>query len=369
LLARLIASRRSGRIADQYSRIGGKSPIGDWTRVQASALSRALAAGEAASRASGAPPRAFRPYIAFRYAPPLTASALSAMAADGVTRAVAFPQYPQFSCTTSGSSLNHLWREAVRLRLRDAFAWSVLDRWHDDGGFVAAAAARVAAGLARWPAERRDAVVVVFSAHSVPMLVVNRGDAYVAEIAATAAAVMAAVRRGVALPSGEGVAAPRAAHVLAWQSNVGFLPWMGPQTAAVLAGLGAARAADVLVVPIAFTSDHVETRFEIDVEYAELAHKAGIARFERAPSLNDEPLLATAQAALLREHLDARTAARSPQYALNCAGCTNPACRTILNPAHPYSTAMDAARGAQAADVWPTQADVDRLQASEQPSA
>jgi ferrochelatase len=88
----------------------------------------------------------------------------------------------------------------------------------------------------------------------------------------------------------------------------------------------------MLVVPIAFTSDHIETLHEIDVEFAEVAAKAGVKRFVRAPSLNDEPLLTTAQAELVAAHLASGRATATSQYGIHCAGCTNPECRTIINP-------------------------------------
>lgn len=372
ILGPYIARKRTPRIIEQYAQIGGKSPIGDWTQLQGEDMVRKLHASM--------PGRAFKHYVAFRYAPPLTEEVLLRMKADGVTRAVAFSQYPQFSCTTAGSSMNHLWRESIRLGLEGAFKWSVIDRWHSHPAFIEAVARRVAIGLARFAPEDRDKVTVLFSAHSVPMMIVNRGDPYTTEVAATVEAVMARLRRGVDLSLGPGeslppvghgspcgtpadaaaaraaraaapsaapsthiaVAAPRTPHILSWQSKVGFLPWMGPPTGQVLKGLGRQGHKHVLVVPVAFTSDHVETLFEIDKEYAEDAAAAGITHFARAPSLNDEPLLSTAQAAIVAEHLAAGEPA-SPQYALNCAGCTNPACRTILSPAVPYEKRRDAA--------------------------
>ena len=87
-------------------------------------LSRTLVAAQLLAPAHGP----FKPYIAFRYAPPLTHDALQQMREDGVTRAVAFSQYPQFSCTTTGSSLNHLWRETIRLGMEAGIEWSVIDR-------------------------------------------------------------------------------------------------------------------------------------------------------------------------------------------------------------------------------------------------
>lgn len=92
----------------------------------------------------------------------------------------------------------------------------------------------------------------------------------------------------------------------------------------------------MLTVPIAFTSDHIETLFEIDVEYAEEAHAAGIAHFKRCPSLNDEPKLFTAMADIVKHHLDS-DALHSPQYPLKCPGCVNPMCRSMTNPITPYA--------------------------------
>jgi len=326
----------------------------------------------------------FKSYIAFRYAPPLTHDALQAMAADGVTRAVAFAQYPQFSCTTTGSSLNHLWREAIRLGLERRFAWSVLDRWHSHPGFLAAVARRVALGLAQFEPAVRHKVVILFSAHSVPMMTVNRGDAYVTEVAASVSGVMELVRRGVDIGDGRsdgGVAGAAAAgsapppagsssvisgarnpHTLSWQSKVGFLPWMGPSTASAIKGLGAQGHQHVLAVPIAFTSDHVETLYEIDLEYAVEAAAAGIAQWRRAPSLNDEPLLTDAMAELVAGHVASGHAAASPAYALNCPGCVNPACRTVLNPVEPYAKLREG-NARCSVQGWPGAADVAALRA------
>lgn len=117
----------------------------------------------------------------------------------------------------------------------------------------------------------------------------------------------------------------------------------------------------VLAVPIAFTSDHIETLFEIDLEYGEDAAKAGITHFRRAPSLNDEPLLTDAMADIVAEHLASGQPA-SPAYALNCPGCTNPACRTILNPAAPY-TKLREGNDKCVVQGWPTAKDVGDLQA------
>jgi len=187
------------------------------------------------------------------------------------------------------------------------------------------------------------------------MMVVNRGDQYVGEVAASVAGVMALLRTGgVVVPArdaaplphsdmeegGEPLPATKNPYIIAWQSKVGFLPWMGPPTSEVLKGLARQGHKSVLLVPIAFTSDHVETLYEIDVEYAEEARGLGLA-FERAPSLNGEDLLSSAMAELVSGHLRGGGAAETAQYAINCPGCVNPMCRSIVNPVAPYSKLRD----------------------------
>jgi len=331
-LGPLLAKRRTPKIEEQYAQIGG-SPIRKWTELQGREMVKRLD-----KLSPETAPHKF--YVCFRYADPLTSDCLAAMTADGVTRAVAFSQYPQYSCTTTGSSLNHLWRELLRRGQEKAFSWSVLDRWAEHPTFIAAVQRRIELGLAEFAPEERDKVIILFSAHSLPMKVVNRGDSYPQEVGATVAAVMRALQ--TANPAAGTPARPNK-YILAWQSQVGPLPWLGPQTGEVLSGLGAQGHQHVLVVPIAFTSDHVETLFEIDIEYAHVAKEAGIAHFRRAPSLNDEPLLADAMAQLLAKHLkDGEVCSR--QYPLNCAGCTNPLCRSIVNPIKPYAKLRDQAK-------------------------
>lgn len=236
------------------------------------------------------------------------------MKKDGVSRAIAFSQYPQWSCTTAGSSMNLLKRELKRLNMENEFQWSLIDKWGNDEGYIAAMAKRVQMGLDQFAEQDRHKVVIMFSAHSVPMKVVYKGDPYTTQIAASTELVM----KGMSNP-----------HVMAWQSKVGYLPWMGPSTSNVLKGLGSQGHEHVLAVPIAFTTDHVETLYEIDVEYKEEAHEAGVTHFKRAPALNDEPLLAQAMANLVDRHLT-QNQLHSASYPLRCPGCTNVQCRPIL---------------------------------------
>lgn len=114
--------------------------------------------------------------------------------------------------------------------------------------------------MEQYPAENRDKVIILFSAHSLPMEIVNRGDSYPSEVAATVEAVMKKLNY-------------RNPYRLVWQSQVGPKPWLGPKTDKAIMGLGEKGHNDQLLVPIAFTSDHIETLFELDLEYGEEAHK------------------------------------------------------------------------------------------------
>jgi protoporphyrin/coproporphyrin ferrochelatase len=311
-----LARRRTKGVQKNYQDIGGGSPILKWTEAQGRGMCERL------DRLSPeTAPHAF--YVAFRYVTPKSEDALSAMHADGVRRAVAFTQYPQFSCSTTGSSLNELWRAARRLGLQDAFDWSVIDRWPTHPGFIDAMTETVRQGLERFDEQDRDDVVILFSAHSLPMDVINRGDAYPAEVGASVHEVMRRLDYAYE-------------YLLAYQSDVGPVPWLGPSTETVIEELGAKRRKNVLVVGIAFTSDHIETLHELDIEYGELAHERGITNYVRAPAFNDMPIFQDALAAIVQEHL-ASGEPCTRNYGLRCPGCVNPQCRAILNPIAPYA--------------------------------
>ena len=313
-LGPFIARRRTASVQENYRAIGGGSPILNWTETQGRGMCERL------DRLSPeAAPHRF--YVAFRYVDPSSEAALESMRADGVRRAVAFTQYPQFSCSTTGSSLNELWRAARRVGV-DEIEWSVIDRWPTHPRFIEAMTETVRQGLASFDDDERDDVVILFSAHSLPVSVINRGDAYPQEVGATVHEVMERLEFAHE-------------YLLAYQSDVGPVPWLGPATEQVVRHLGAKRRTRVLVVGVAFTSDHIETLHELDIEYGELAHEVGITSFRRAPALNDLPLFQDALAEVVAEHL-ASGEACSRQYGLRCPGCVNPQCRNVLNPVVPY---------------------------------
>jgi ferrochelatase len=191
----------------------------------------------------------------------MTEETLLRMKEDGVRRAVAFSQYPQYSCTTTGSSLNELWRTQRRLGLDSNFRWSIVDRYPTHPRFIDAVADRIRQGLSQFEEKDREKVVIIFSAHSLPLDTVDKGDAYVGEVAASAHAVM---NRLAELEHPQEESRPPALgsrrFVIAWQSQVGPKRWMGPKTLDVVRGLAKRGDHNVLVVPIAFTCDQWQRR-------------------------------------------------------------------------------------------------------------
>ena len=322
-LGKFIAKRRAPKVEKLYDAIGGGSPILHWTESQGRAMCERL------DRLSPqTAPHRF--YVAFRYTTPFADDAVRAMHADGITRAIAFTQYPQWSCSTTGSSLNDLWRSLRRTGLDDAFSWSIIDRWGEHEGFVRAMASAVQEGLHQYAATERDDVLVMFSAHSLPLAVIDRGDAYPSEVAASMSRVVEEAKL-------------RNPYALTFQSEVGPVRWLGPSTETAIRQLAARGQKNVLVVPIAFTSDHIETLSEIDIEYGELAHSLGMHGFKRAPALNLRPDFLDALADIVADHMQA-AAPYSGQYRQKCQGCTNAACRGVP------SRVATAAQGAQPAE-------------------
>lgn len=313
----LLSKRRTPKIQKQYAAIGGGSPIRKWSELQCAEMCKLLdkISPETAPH---------KPYVAFRYANPLTEEMYERLLADGFGngnggRAVAFTQYPQYSCSTTGSSINELWKWRQRLEGKSgsleygkdgAIEWSVIDRWPVHPGLVEAFARNIEEKLAEYPEERRDKVVLLFSAHSLPMSVVNRGDPYPAEVAATVYAVMQRLKFSNQ-------------YRLCWQSQVGPQPWLGPQTATSVEEYIAKGQKDLVLIPIAFTSDHIETLYELDEEIiGESGHADTVKRVE---SLNGNPIFIEALANLAKSHLDSGITA-SLQMGLRCPGCKSDRC-------------------------------------------
>lgn len=284
MIAKIVARRRSPMVEKRYEEIGGGSPIRKWSELQAREVCKIL---DRINPETGP----HYPYVAFRYANPLTVDTYQRMLDNGITRAVAFSQYPQFSCSTTASSLNDLYRTAKKLDPRHHIKWSVIDRWPQHPCLIDTFAKHLKKSLCKFPEAVRQKVVILFSAHSLPLSVINRGDAYPAEVGSTVYAVMK--KLNFCNP-----------YRLTWQSQVGPMPWLGPQTkniAKTLLDEIDDPVPGVVTVPIAFTSDHIETLHEVDIEMrAFLDHPERLVRCE---SLNGDKQFIEGLATLVRDHL------------------------------------------------------------------
>jgi ferrochelatase len=252
-LAMLIARLRERSAKANYAMMGGGSPILAETRAQAEAVESSLSQRQ--------PDAVVKTFIAMRHWRPLTVETAREVRAFGPTDVVLCPLYPQFSTTTTGSSL-----AAWQAHYRGPGRVRTVCCWYDNDGLIEAHVQRI---LATWEAAGRPKVRLLFSAHGLPERVVRAGDPYQWQVEATCAAI--AARLGDAWD-----------WQICYQSRVGPLKWLGPTTpeailAAAELGLG------VLIDPVAFVSEHIETLVELDRDYAELANEAGAQAYLRAP--------------------------------------------------------------------------------------
>ena len=297
LLARRISSRRAEFVRGYYQRIGGRSPIAEITRAQADALEKRLNTSGSANGAR------FRCYVAMRYWHPFAGEALAAMQKDGVCRVVALTLYPHYTTATTGSSLCDL-RRCIAGKPPGLGAAPVIeiDRFFDEPLYLDALAEQIETGLGEFPAAARPGVTVLYSAHGLPRSFIKKGDPYVDNLYVTIAGVNArlAAKSGRVQP-----------WRLSFQSRVGK-GWLEPGTEEMLAELAREERRDVLAVPISFVSDHVETLYEIDLLFGEVAEKLGV-RMKRAPSLNTAPKFIEALAAMVERRLEpARESVAAP---------------------------------------------------------
>lgn len=289
-VAALIAGLRANSAKANYALMGGGSPLLPETEAQAQALTKAL--GEIL------PEVETRTFIAMRYWKPFAKDTARAVAAFEPDEIVLAPLYPQFSTTTTASSMdqwNAVYRGPGKTR--------ALCCYPTESGLVEAHAAQIEAAWAR--AGRPSGVRLLFSAHGVPELVIQRGDPYQSQIEATAAAIAARL--------GPGWADWR----ICYQSRIGPMKWLGPTTlelieATVREGLG------VVIAPIAFVSEHVETLVELDHDYAGKAAAAGCSTYIRAPALGVQPAFIAGLAGQIAGALD-RPAGVHPGSDFVCA--------------------------------------------------
>ncbi len=275
LLARMISRRRAPIARKIYSELGGGSPLLPNTKAQAAALEQAVI-----SARSGDDCRVF---VAMRYWHPIASETAREVAAFDPDRVVLLPLYPQYSTTTSQSSLDD-WAKAARKAGITAPAQAVCC-YPAEQGFVAAVALEVRAALDATPGAR-----LLFSAHGLPKKIIDRGDPYQWQVEASARAVVDALK------------VPNLDWTVCYQSRVGPLEWIGPSTEDEIARAGS-DGVPLVVAPIAFVSEHSETLVELDVEYRELAVSAGVPKFSRVPTVSTRPEFIAGLAALVDQAL------------------------------------------------------------------
>jgi len=273
-LAKLISTTRARKVQHHYATIGGGSPIRRFTERQARALQTEL--GDRGVDAHC--------FVAMRYWHPFTSEAIARLHAAQCDEVVLLPLYPQYSSTTTGSSLNE-WRRLFR----EEIPVHCVGPFYRHPMYLDAIVEKIEEALARFAEPERAAIV--FSAHSVPMSVIAKGDPYQQHIEETVGLLM---ERG-----GWGNR-----HRLCYQSKVGASKWLQPSLHRTLHDLAAEKVREVCVVPVAFVSDHVETLGEIDHEAREEARQLGMEQFEMSAGLNDSPKFIRALSQLVVEALD-----------------------------------------------------------------
>jgi protoporphyrin/coproporphyrin ferrochelatase len=267
-LAKLISTTRSKVAGKHYAAIGGGSPIRRLTEQQARALEVALR-----------PHISARTIVAMRYWHPDTSEAIAALESAPFDELVLLPLYPHYSFATTGSSLkewNRLYKASVPVHL--------IDHFYDHPDYIAGIVERINSVLLQLP--RSEEVHLVFSAHGLPMSLVEKGDPYPQHIEAT----VRLIRELGAWPN---------PHILCFQSRVGPQKWLTPSLTGTIERMAREGEHRMLVIPISFLTEHIETLYEINIEAREQAETLGIKEFHMMPALNDSPLLIRALADLV----------------------------------------------------------------------
>ena len=281
LIAKLISTTRSKVVGQHYMEIGGASPIRRLTEQQARALEVALK-----------PHISARSIVAMRYWHPNTAEAIAAIDREPYDELVLLPLYPHYSFATTRSSVNEWNRQ-----YKPTTPVKIIDHFYDHPDYIAAIVERINSVLAE--IKRPDEIHLVFSAHGLPLALVEKGDPYPKQIEET----VQMVRELGAWPN---------PHVLCYQSRVGPQKWLQPSLTTTIEQMAHNGIKRILVIPISFLTEHIETLHEINVEARVEAESLGITEFHMMPALNDSPLLIRALADLVLRSVGMRSGVASP---------------------------------------------------------
>jgi len=271
-LASLLSSRRARKVRPRYELIGGKSPIGQITQDQATAVEQLLGPG-------------YGPVLpAFSYWHPFIADAVDAASRSGADSLIGLSLYPQYCMATTGSCLEDVSMNLPGTPFEDSVR--LIDSWASHPAYLQALAGTVQEALARIPEKFRNDAVILFSAHGVPESLIEGGDPYLNQTITTVEGVMEHL---------EGHE-----HHIAFQSRLGPVKWLQPSLPDKLKELSTKGAPPLVVVPVSFVSDHIETLYELDIQHLQIARELGFTVYERAPALNTRPDFIAALAELVR---------------------------------------------------------------------
>jgi len=267
--AKLISHFRAKKVVENYRTIGGKSPLLEWTQKQAAGIAERL--------------DNVKPYVIMRYWHPFADDVLAEIKQDGIEQAVVLSMYPHYTGATTGSSVNDFKRSAAQIY--PELEYRLIEDWYDWPAYLDSLANRVKEGIEKFHDLQQNEVQILFSAHALPQKFIDRGDPYQQHVETTAAEVMQRVGDYD--------------WQIAYQSRSGPVKWMEPGTEEMIQQLADADHRCLLMVPVSFVSDHIETLEEIDIEYRDLAAESGFLHYHRAPSLNDNADFLDAMAELV----------------------------------------------------------------------
>lgn len=276
-MAKFIAGRRAPKIVEEYKLIGGKSPIGYWTELQRKMLEDRLRKTDPGVDV----------YTAMRYWNPLTEEVARKVAGKNYPQVVLLPLYPHYSSSTTGSSFNE-WKRTYK---NDTSNLIPINDYFDNETYIKAINERIDEALLRFPEGVRKDVQLVFSAHGTPVSYVKKGDPYSHQIGRTVELIMQ--QRG----NSHG-------YHQCFQSKVGPVKWLEPATNKKIEELASLGEKHLLLIPVSFVSDHVETLYELGIEYKHIADKAGIENYVVMTGLNDSSLFIDALCEVVLKNLN-----------------------------------------------------------------
>lgn len=275
-LARYISKKRSPKVEKEYALIGGKSPLNHWTEIQRKMIAAKLREHNLNADVE----------IAMRYWKPLTGETAEKICQKSYSKIVLLPLYPHFSVSTTGSSFNE-WKRVYR---GDRSNHIYIESYQAHPLYIKAINERIDETLLLFPETKRNDVQLVFSAHGTPVSYVKKGDPYSNHINETISEVMK--MRNNSHP-----------FHLCFQSKVGPAKWLKPATDDMIKELSADGKKDLLIVPVSFVSDHVETEFELAIEYKHIADEAGIENYIVMKGLNDSSTFVNALTEIVLSNL------------------------------------------------------------------